>query len=87
MKQEGFQAEADEDRFYISEKEMQRFCEKYDLHGEYVLFSYGVIEKVPGVGGFGQLAKVRIQNPSEVFLLARQEWIDQFQAFVMKYLI
>ncbi len=87
MKQEGFQAEADEDGFYISEKEMQRFCEKYDLHGEYVLFSYGVIEKVPGVGGFGQLAKVRIQNPSEVLLLARQEWIDQLQAFVMKYLI
>ena len=87
MKQEGFQAEADEDGFYISEKEMQRFCEKYDLRGEYVLFSYGVIEKVPGVGGFGQLAKVRIQNPSEVLLLARQEWIDQLQAFVMKYLI
>lgn len=87
MKQEGFQAEADEEGFYISEKDMQRFCEKYDLRGEYVLFSYGVIEKVPGVGGFGQLAKVRIQNPSEVLLLARQEWIDQLQAFVMKYLI
>lgn len=87
MKKEGFQAEATEDGFYISEKDMRRFSEKYDLHGEYVLFSYGGIEKVPGVGGFGQVARVRIQNPSEVLLLARQEWIDQFQTFVMKYLI
>lgn len=87
LKKEGFRAEVRSHGFYISAQEMQRFAREHQLHGEYVIFSYDTIMKVPGIGGFGQAARVRIQDPSDVFLLARQEWTDQLQAFVMKYLI
>lgn len=87
LKKEGFHVEAADDEFYISRREMERFSEKYRLQGGYVIFSYDTIMKVPGVGGFGQAARVRVKDPSDVFLMARQEWIDQFRTFVMKYLI
>ncbi len=87
MKKEGFQVKTAEDGISISEQEMQRFSKKYHLSGEYVIFSYDTIVKVPGFGGFGQAALVRIQDPSDVSLLARQEWTDRIQSFVMKYLI
>lgn len=87
LEKEGFHAQALEDDFYISRREMERFSEKYHLQGDYVIFSYDTIMKVPGVGGFGQAARVRIKDPSDVFLMARQEWIDRFRTFVMKYLI
>lgn len=87
LKKEGFRAEVRSHGFYISEQEMQRFAKEHKLHGEYVIFSYDTIIKVPGIGGCGQAARVRIKDPSDVFLLARQEWPDQLQAFIMKYLI
>lgn len=87
LKKEGFHAEVTDHTFSISEREMQKIAKKYQLHGEYVVFSYHTIMKVPGVGGLGQAAKVRVDDASDVCLLARQEWMDRLQAFVLKYLI
>lgn len=87
LEKEGFQAKTADDAFYISEQEMHRFAAKYELQGEYVIFSYDTIMKVPGVGGLGQAAKVRVADASDVFLLGRREWMDQLEAFVLKYLI
>lgn len=87
LEKEGFQAKTADDAFYISKQEMQRFAAKYGLQGEYVIFSYDTIMKVPGVGGLGQAARVRVADASDVFPLARWEWMDRLEVFVLKYLI
>lgn len=87
LEKDGFQAKAAGGTFYISEQELQRFAAKYGLQDEYVIFSYDTIMKVPGVGGLGQAARVRVADASDVFLLARWEWMDHLEAFVLKYLI
>lgn len=87
LEKEGFQAKTADNAFYISEQEMRRFAAKYELQDEYVIFSYDTIMKVPGIGGLGQAARVRVADASDVFLLARWEWMDRLEAFVLKYLI
>ncbi len=87
LEKDGFQAKAAYDRFYISKQELHRLTERYKPQGEYVIFSYGSIIKVPGAGGFGQAARVRVGDPSDICLMGRQEWPDRLMEFVMKYLI
>lgn len=87
LAQDGFQVKAACDRFYISKQELRRLAQRYQPQGEYVIFSYGTIIKVPGTGGFGQAARVRVADSSDICLLGRKEWMDQLQEFVMKYLI
>lgn len=87
LKREGFQAEVVDGSIRISGQEMQRFAKRYQLQGEYVIFSYDTIMKVPGVGGFGQAARVCLSDVSDVTLLGRMEWIDRLQIFVLKYLV
>lgn len=87
LEKEGFQAKTADEAFYISKQEMQRFAAKYRLQGGYVIFSYDTIMKVPGVGGLGQAARVRVEDASEVFPLARWEWTDRLEVFILKYLI
>ncbi len=84
---EGVQAEAADDAFFISGREMEKLVSKYGLRGKYVIFSYDTIMKVPGTGGLGQAAMVSIKDASDVFLLGRQEWTDRLEAFILKYLI
>lgn len=87
LEKEGFQVKTADEAFYISKQEMQRFAAKYRLQGGYVIFSYDTIMKVPGVGGLGQAARVRVADASEVFPLARWEWTDRLEVFILKYLI
>ncbi|MDE7311367.1 MAG: M56 family metallopeptidase [Eubacterium sp.] len=87
LEREGFRAKVIDGRFSISGQEMRRFAKKHKLHGDYVVFSYDTILKVPGVGGLGQAAKVRLSDVSDVTLLGRKEWIDRLQEFVLKYLV
>lgn len=87
LEKEGFLASAADEGFCMSSRELQRFAEKYKPQGEYVIFCYGSIMKEPGVGGLGQAARVRVSDASDVALLARREWIDELQVFIMKYLI
>lgn len=87
LEQEGFQAQIIDGKIQISPQELSRFSETYDLHGEYVIFSYDTIMKVPGIGGLGQAAMVRTTDASDVFLLGRMEWMDQLKLFILKYLV
>lgn len=87
LKAEGFQAEAREDMFSISSVEMERLVSKYHLQGNYVIFGYDTIMKVPGTGGLGQAAVVSMKDVSDVFLAGRMEWTDRLEAFILKYLI
>ncbi len=87
LKQEGFKASTTDGMFSISGQELSRFAGKYRLQGQYVIFSYDTIMKIPGVGGFGQAARVSLQDASDVELLGRMEWIDRFQMFLLKYLV
>lgn len=87
LEAEGICAIASDKEFYISSQEFQKIACKYDLHGEYVIFSYGLIMKMPGIGGGGQAAMVSTKDPSDVFLLGRKEWVDELKIFALKYLM
>lgn len=87
LEAEGFFAEAEEDMFSISSAEMEKLVSKYNLKGNYVVFGYDTIMKVPGTGGLGQAAVVSMKDVSDVFLAGRMEWTDRLEAFILKYLI
>ncbi len=87
LESEGFQAEAANDAFFISPGQMNQLAAKYKIKGNYAVFSYGTIMKVPGCGGLGQAAYVNIRDTADVSLLGRQEWTDELKSFILKYLI
>ncbi len=87
LEAEGFWAEAAPDTFFISSGQMQKLAAAYKPKGDYVVFGYGTIMKVPGCGGLGQAALVSIEDVSKVSLLGRQAWTDQLKTFILKYLI
>ncbi len=87
LEAEGFRAKAEGDKFSISGPEMKRLAERYRLRGEYAIFGYGTIMKLPGAGGLGQAAMVRISDVSDVRILGRRTWADKLQAFILKFLV
>lgn len=82
---EGIHVQAEEENFQISRTEFQKLVARHRLKGEYLVFSYDTIMKVPGVGGGGQAAMVNMEDPSDVFLLGRYTWKDRVKLFMMKY--
>lgn len=84
---EGIHADITDGGFCISKAEFDRLVAAYRPKGRFVVFSYGTIMKVPGVGGLGQAAMVDVNDPADVTLLGRQEWIDKLQIFMLKYFI
>ncbi len=84
---EGIYADASDDEFHISAQEFDKLAARHKLHGEYVVFSYGAIMKLPGIGGGGQAAMVSMSDPSDVFLLGSEKLADQIKIFALKYLM
>lgn len=87
LKDAGFEAEIRDGQFYMSEREFGRLLSEYELQGEYLIFGYGTIMKLPGIGGLGQAALVSISDPSSVSLLGREEWMGCLAAFILKFVI
>lgn len=87
LEQEGYQAKAADETFYMDQRELQRFAREHHVRGKYVVVGYGTIMKVPGFGGFGQAALVQVADASDVVLLGRMEWMDRVQIFLLKYLV
>ncbi len=85
MEAEGIHADTADGGFRIGEKDFARLISKYHVTGDYVVFSYDTIMKVPGVGGGGQSAMVSLADPSDVFLMGSDKWIDKVHIFIMKY--
>lgn len=84
---EGIYADITDGGFCISQSEFDKLIAKYRPKGGFLVFSYDTIMKVPGAGGLGQAAMVDINDSTDVNLLARREWIDKLQIFMLKYFI
>ncbi len=82
---EGIHVQAEEEKFQISKEEFQKLVARHRPKGEYLVFSYDTIMKVPGVGGGGQAVMVNIEDPSDVFIIGRYTWKDRVKLFMMKY--
>lgn len=87
LEMEGIHADIADGSFHMQETELQKLTKRYALNGEYVFFSYDVIQKIPGVGGGGQCVMVSLNHPGDVWLLVKEGFINKLQIFVLKYLL
>lgn len=83
----GIRADIADGSFQIPANELQKLTDRYAVTGTYVFFSYDTIQKIPGVGGGGQCARVCIDHPRDVELLAGDRFLDKLYLFVLKYLL
>ncbi len=87
LQKEGFRADTTDGIFSISGQELSRFAGKYRLRGQYVIFGFDTIMKVPGVGGFGKVVRVSLADASDVEQLWCWDWMDCLKIFILKYLV
>lgn len=74
-------------KIQMDEQLFGEILEEENIEGEYVFVAYGMIMKVPGVGGGGNVAMVFTEDLGDICYLAADGFVGWLQTFLLKYVV